>query len=160
MQVTIDKAISLRELKAYDESRALLSTLLNDNDFQAKAHLHIAWSFDNEGKEDDAIFHYEAALKGGLTGVERFDTLFGLASTFRSLGRYQEALEYFELTILEFPDALECQPFYAMCLYNLGEHKKATALLLELLVNTTSSEAITEYQRAIRLYASDLDKKW
>ncbi|GEM79157.1 hypothetical protein VSU01S_14020 [Vibrio superstes NBRC 103154] len=150
----------MRKEGKYSESRRLLEGLLLNEHYQGQAHLHIAWSFDNEGREQLAISHYQQALLGKLTSIERFDTLFGLASTFTSLGQYKKALRYFEKTIDEYPNSVEVQPFYAMCLYNLGEHKKATSLLLELLISTTSSEAIKEYQRAILLYAKDLDQKW
>jgi tetratricopeptide (TPR) repeat protein len=66
-------------------------------------------------------------------------------------------LRYFESALSEYPNAIEVQPFYAMCLHNLGRHKEATALLLKLLLATTNSEAIKGYQRAISLYADDLD---
>ncbi|MGY5611693.1 tetratricopeptide repeat protein [Vibrio brasiliensis] len=79
---------------------------------------------------------------------------------YRSLGQYQQALGYFEQTMDEYPKSLEVQPFYAMCLYNLGRHKEATSLLLKLLVNTTNSEEIKQYQEAISLYAEDLDRTW
>ncbi|MGF1845329.1 tetratricopeptide repeat protein [Vibrio clamense] len=160
MEAIIKQAIELRKEARYQESRALLSTLLNDENYVAKAHLQIAWSYDNEGKEQEAVGHYLSSLSGLLSSVERFDALFGLASTYRSLGNYSDALTYFEQTLNEYPDAMEVQPFYAMCLYNLGRHKEATSLLLELLVSTTSSYAIIEYKRAISLYAEDLDRTW
>lgn len=160
MEAIIKQAIALRKEAKYQESRVLLATLLNDEHYAAKAHLHIAWSYDNEGKEQQAVGHYLSSLSGILSTVERFDVLFGLASTYRSLGQYSDALRYFEQTMSEFPTAIEVQPFYAMCLYNLGRHKEATSLLLELLVSTTNSEAIKEYERAISLYTQDLDKTW
>jgi tetratricopeptide (TPR) repeat protein len=160
MESIIKQAIELRKESKYQESRALLKTLLNDETFAAKAHLQIAWSYDNEGKEQEAIDHYLSSLSGSLSSAERFDALFGLASTYRSLGMYTEALIYFEQTLSEYPNSVEVQPFYAMCLYNLGRHKEATSLLLELLVSTTNSDAIKEYQRAISLYAKDLDRTW
>ncbi|MCG9782262.1 tetratricopeptide repeat protein [Vibrio brasiliensis] len=160
MQAVIQQAIELRKQGNYQASRDLLNTLLADQQFAAKAHLHIAWSFDNEGKEQQAIDHYLSSLSGPISPTERFDALFGLASTYRSLGEYQQALSYFEQTINEYPDSLEVQPFYAMCLYNISRHKEATSLLLELLVNTTNSEEIKQYQRAISLYAEDLDRTW
>ncbi|WP_330472033.1 tetratricopeptide repeat protein [Vibrio harveyi] len=160
METIIKQAIELRKEAKYQASRALLTTLVDDERFAAKAHLQIAWSYDSEGKEREAIGHYLSALSGTLSSVERFDALFGLASTYRSLGEYSEALSYFEQTLDEYPNAIEVQPFYAMCLYNVGRHKEATSLLLELLVSTTNSDAIREYQRAISLYARDLDKTW
>ena len=160
MEGAIEKAILLRKSGKFEESRSLLFDLLSNAEFGAKVHLHIAWSYDNEGKEQEAIFHYQTALLGPLTKNERFDALFGLASTLRSLGEYEKALIYFEQTISEFPDSAEVQPFYAMCLYNLGRNKEAVALLLELLVSTTDNAAIKDYKKAITLYAKDLDRKW
>ncbi|GAB2647968.1 tetratricopeptide repeat protein [Vibrio panuliri] len=158
METIIKQAIALRKEAKYQESRALLTALLDNESYYAKAHLQIAWSYDNEGKEQEAVNHYLSSLSGLLSLAERFDALFGLASTYRSLGMYSEALGYFEQTLNEYPNCIEVQPFYAMCLYNLGRHKEATSLLLELLVSTTNSSAIKEYQRAISLYAQDLDK--
>lgn len=160
MATVLQKAIELRKQGHYHESRVLLESLLTDSVDAAKAHLHIAWSYDNEGKEQQATKHYLASLEGSLSKTERFDALFGLASTYRSLGKYEAALEYFEQTLDEYPDSIEVKPFYAMCLYNTGRHKEATSLLLDLLISTTKSEAIKEYQRAIELYAKDLDKTW
>lgn len=160
METVINQAIVLRKEEKYQESRALLTTLLDDNSYAAIAHLHIAWSYDNEGKEQKAIEHYLSSLSGMLSSIERFDALFGLASTYRSIGKYSEALNYFEQVINEYPSFIEVQPFYAMCLYNLGRHKEATSLLLNLIVSTTNSDAIKEYQRAISLYAQDLDRTW
>lgn len=160
MEHIVSLAIELRQSEKYRESRALLGTLLSDESYAAKAHLQIAWAYDNEGKEQDAITHYLASLSGPLSSRERLDALFGLASTYRSLGEYDQALTYFEQTLTEYPDAIEVQPFYAICLYNVGRPKEAIALLLELLVTTTNSDAIAAYQRAILLYSEDLDRTW
>ncbi|MFA0551483.1 tetratricopeptide repeat protein [Vibrio lentus] len=160
MEQVIKEAIELRQDAKYHESRALLETLLTNSHYAAKAHLQIAWSYDNEGKELEAIDHYLLSLSGELSATERFDALFGLASTYRSLGQYLEALSYFEQTLSEYPDSIEVQPFYTMCLYNVGRHKEAMSILLDLLVSTTNSDAIKEYQRAILLYSKDLDRKW
>lgn len=160
METVIKQAIDLRKEGKFQESRDLLIKILIDESYAAKAHLQIAWSYDNEGREQEAVGHYLSSLTGRLSPVERFDALFGLASTYRSLGNYSEALRFFEQVISEYPDALEVQPFYAMCLYNLGRHKEAMSLLLKLLLSTTNSDAIKEYHRAISLYAGDLDRKW
>lgn len=160
MNTIIAQAIELRKSGQYLESRERLATLLDDERYAGSAHLQIAWSYDNEGKEQEAVDHYLLSLSGILSRVERFDALFGLASTYRSLGHYSEALAFFEQTMSEYPDAIEVKPFYAMCLYNLGRSKEAISLLLGLLVSTTNSDAIKQYQRAIALYAEDLDRTW
>ena len=160
MKSIIKEAIELRNKGEHARSRETLTALLSSPDFSAKAHLQIAWSFDNEGKELNAIKHYEAAINGQLTGAERFDALFGLASTLRSVGRYEDALNYFECILVEYPEAIEIQPFYAMCLYNLGRHKEATSQLLSLIVSTTDNDSIKKYRTAIELYSDDLDRIW
>ena len=160
METTIAEAIELRRAGEFDASRALLTTLLDNARYAPRAHLHIAWSYDQESKESAALPHYESALHGELETDDRFETLFGLASTLRSLGRYEDAIGYFERTIADYPERIEVKPFYAMCLYNLGQHKAATELLLDLLASTTDSAAIKRYQRAISLYAKDLDRTW
>lgn len=160
MDAVIKQAIALRKTGEFAQSRALLTPLLRDNYTGGVAALHIAWSYDNEGRESDAVSYYQAALSCPLTKSERFDALFGLASTQRSLGRYDEALTTFEMTMTEYPDAAEVIPFYAMCLYNVGRPKEAISRLLTLLVSTTDLDAIKQYQRAILLYADDLDKTW
>ncbi|USD67690.1 tetratricopeptide repeat protein [Vibrio sp. SCSIO 43136] len=162
MDNVIQQAISLRKQQRHPESRTLLSGLLEDNDYAARAHLHIAWSYDNEGCEREAIAHYLASVAetGKLEATERFDALFGLASTYRCTGDYINAIRYFEQTLEEYPEAIEVLPFYAMCLYNVGQHKRAISILLELLVSTTDNQKIKQYKRAIELYAQDLDREW
>lgn len=160
MAGVIQQAVALRQQGHYDESRLLLRGLLDQPAYAPSAHLQIAWCYDNQGREQEAIPHYQAALSGELSATERFDALFGLACTYRSLGDYATALGYFEQTLAEYPAALEVQPFYAICLYNLGRHQEATALLLTLLVSTTQHPEIQNYQNALLLYANNLDKKW
>jgi hypothetical protein len=58
-----------------------------------------------------------------------------------------------------FPSDASFGPFLAMTLYNLGRPKKALALLVEILVATTECDDIKRYERAIRLYATDLDRR-
>lgn len=157
----IQEAIALRQQGQYQASRDLLKDLLDHPDEGAQAHLQTAWAYDNEGLEQQALTHYFAALSDAtLSTSDRFETLFGLASTYRCLGQYATALAYFEQLLREYPAEVQVQPFYAMCLYNVGRHKEATSLLLKLLVSTTNSEAIQGYQRAILGYAEDLDRQW
>ncbi len=160
MNPTLQHAIALRQAGDYAASRDLLTTLLPDPAQAPAAHLHIAWAYDNQGLEAVAVPHYEQALQGTLPSSDRLDALLGLASTLRSLGRYHEALPRFEQGIAEFPDTQALKPFYAMCLYNVGRHKEAVALLLQLLAETSQDNDIRAYQRAIALYAADLDRVW
>lgn len=160
LRTRIEEAKALRDNEQFQASRECLEPLLNDAYFSTLAHLHIAWSYDMQGLEKEAVLHYKQALAGELEVQERLEALHGLASTLRCLGRYQEALTYFERASRDFPQAEEFKPFHAMCLYNLGRNKEAVSLLLNLLLETTNSESIKSYTRAIAHYARDLDAIW
>lgn len=58
MRTRINEAILLRKRGSHKESRQLLRTVLANSFYAASAHLNIAWSYDNEGKEQQAIEHY------------------------------------------------------------------------------------------------------
>lgn len=58
----------------------------------------------------------------------------------------------------EFLDYRPFRVFYAMVLYNLGEHGKVMQGLLTELAETTSDLATQAYSRAIQYYADKLDQ--
>ncbi|CAM3652290.1 tetratricopeptide repeat protein [Parendozoicomonas haliclonae] len=160
MNNLIEQAIQLRKAGQYAQSLETLQALVADPLLGARAHLYIAWNYDAQGLEREAIPHYQQALNGQLEAGERFDVLLGLASSLRCLGEYKQAADYFVMAREEFPNKQEILPFQAMNLYNTGDAKAAVAMLLNLLVETTNSEDIRAYQDAIRFYAEDLDKTW
>ncbi|MGY6028148.1 tetratricopeptide repeat protein [Phytobacter sp. AG2a] len=159
MDSRLQNAIQLRKQGEHEQSRAALHLLLDNPQLAAQALLHIAWSFDNEGKEREAEQAYRAALNAGLDGEERFDAQFGLASTLRCLGKYAEAKANFEEIRAQWPLAIEVRPFHALCLHNLGEHQQAIALLLEHIADSPDVRT-APYEAALRHYAQQPDKKW
>lgn len=160
MEANIVEAISLRDQGDFEASRALLKSLIDQNVSVTQANLHIAWSYDAQGLEAQAVPFYEQALTGNLADDDRLDALLGLGSTLRGLGLYEKALSVLEKGVAEFPEAKHILPFYAMCLYNVGQHKKAVTLLLKLLMNTTNSADILAYKSALDEYLEDIDKTW
>ncbi|MCU6340373.1 tetratricopeptide repeat protein, partial [Enterobacter quasiroggenkampii] len=86
--------------------------------------------------------------------------LLGLGSTYRTLGQYENAKEILAQGVSEFPNHRELKVFYAMVLYNVGEHAKAMNLLLTELVDTTNDAGIASFEKAIRFYADKLDQIW
>ena len=83
-----------------------------------------------------------------------------MGSTYRTLGQYAESKKILQEGLSRFPDANEIKVFFAMTLYNLGENHEAVSSLLQVITDTTSDEKIESYERAIRFYAEDLNKKW
>ena len=110
--------------------------------------------------EREAIPYYHAAIENDLPGADLRQAYLGLGSTYRTLGQYDESKKILLEGISHFPDANEMKIFLAMTLYNLGENHEAVSSLLKVIVETTSEEEIKNYERAIRFYADDLNKKW
>jgi hypothetical protein len=60
---------------------------------EAQAHYALALFHDNNGREAEAIPHYEAALAHGLAGEQSAECLAWLASSLYKTGRSADALE-------------------------------------------------------------------
>ncbi|MHA7845875.1 tetratricopeptide repeat protein [Serratia sp. D1N4] len=148
----------LKEQGRYQEASDLLQLMLQQAPQDAMLHYQLACLYDVQGFEQQAIPCYLAALQYELPAQQRQEAWLGLGSTYRALGDYQKSLATFDAGLGEFPQAKEITLFRAMTLYNLGETKQAVADLLLLLAETSSHSAISHYQRAIRQYATDLDR--
>lgn len=159
MDDRLQTAIGLRKRGEHRQSRQALRLLLDEPGVRAQAFLNIAWSYDNEGKEREAEQAYRAALEAGLGGEDKFEAQFGLASTLRCLGEYLPAKALFEEILINWPQANEVRPFYALCLYNLGEHGQAMAILLDEIAQHPSSR-VEPYKEVLRFYARHPDKQW
>jgi tetratricopeptide (TPR) repeat protein len=110
--------------------------------------------------EREAVPYYERALAAGLTGEDRRGALLGLGSTYRALGRYDEALATLAEGAVAFPDDRGMRAFLALALHNAGRGAAAVSALLTMLLDTTSDPAITAYEGALREYAADPDRVW
>ncbi|AOF15806.1 TPA: tetratricopeptide repeat protein [Yersinia enterocolitica] len=149
---------SLKELGRYDDAVAMAQNLLHSDPDNAILLYKIASLYDVQGLELQAIPFYRAAIEHNLAGKELQEAYLGLGSTYRALGLYQESLNTFDAALVRFPQAKEIILFRAMTLYNLGETKEAVAALLILLAKTSNHQDISLYQKAIRQYATDLDR--
>jgi len=103
---------------------------------------------------------YLAAIDAGLSDEALRSAYLGLGSTYRVLGRYQEALATFDEGLSKFPGAAELEVFKSMALYNVGRNREAVAGLLAVVVETSNDQTVQSYRRAIALYAEDLDRQW
>jgi tetratricopeptide (TPR) repeat protein len=156
----IAEAVALREAGQVEQSRALLLALLDETPDDPIANLQCAWAHDKLGLESEAVPFYEAALGLGLEDDDRRHALLGLGSTYRTLGRYEEALATLTRGVEEFPGDNGILVFQAMAFYNTGQAKDACELLLRIILETSSDEAIRSYESAIGAYAADLDRTW
>jgi len=153
-------AIAMREAGEVETARSLLLALHAETPDDPVVNLQCAWAHDKLGLESEAVPFYEAAIRHGLTDENLRDALLGLGSTYRTLGRYDEALATLSSGVEEFPRDRSMQVFRAMALYNKGKSKEACQILLEILSHTTADERIQSYRNAIDIYAADLDRTW
>lgn len=156
----LERAILLRQEGKIQEAIEILQEIAVQDPENAQLWYQLAWAHDSLGLEREAVPHYEKALSLGLPGEDRAGAILGLGSTYRTLGQYEQAKVWFEKGMSEFPERREFEVFYAMVLYNLGEHAQAMKRLLVQLADTSSDKGITDYSRAIRFYADQLDRVW
>jgi RimJ/RimL family protein N-acetyltransferase len=128
--------------------------------YPKSAHLHYlgACICDAHRTETEAVSFYLKALSLGIGGSDRRDALLGLASTYRTLGRYEESKKYFEIGIEEFPDYKPYYVFLALTQFNLQQSELSIKTLLELLIDSTSDQEIRSYQRALKFYSTRLSE--
>jgi len=152
------EAVALRVAGEPEQARQLLLPLAAKFPADAEVAYQTAWVHDVLGLETEAVPFYERALAGdGLSEEDRRGALLGYASTLRTLGRYPDAVAAFRRGVAEFPDDNALRTFYAMALYNVGEHHEAMRGLLSLLATTSADPEIQRYRRAIEHYAQDLN---
>ncbi|EGL17551.1 MULTISPECIES: tetratricopeptide repeat protein [Paenibacillus] len=156
----LEEAIRLREAGRHAEAQTLLLGLVREEPLVPSNWYQCAWIHDAMGLEKEAAPFYAKALELGLADEERRGAWLGLGSTYRTLGEYESARTCFRQAIREYPEAREFQVFYAMTLYNLGEHAQAMELMLRQLGETSGDEGIASYKKAILFYADKLDRVW
>lgn len=154
------RAVEIRAGGDLERARELLLELRTEFPADARVAVQTAWVHDSLGLEEEAVPHYRAAIAGDLTDAELRESLLGLGSTLRALGRDEEAGEVFRQGRERFPDYRPLRVFHAMLRYNVGDSREAVADLIRLLLETSGDADILEYRRALTAYAEDLDRGW
>jgi tetratricopeptide (TPR) repeat protein len=158
--VELQRAIAYRKSGNLEESKELLLQLVVIEPENAVILYQCAWTHDALGLEKEAVPFYTKALKNGLEGENRKGALLGLGSTYRTLGKYQLAMETLQKGIEEFPNSPEFHIFLAIVLYNKKEYHQSVGLLLKKLVELSDHDAIKRYEKAITYYSEHLDDVW
>ncbi len=128
--------LTWRQSRAYTDLDTLYRSTLAANPRAWLAHNNLAVRLAAEGRPEESVAHYEAALQWGPKYPETYDNL-GLALA--AAGRLDAAIPPFEA-------ALRARPAYADAHYNLGLALSGLGRL---------EEAIVQYRAAI---ASDPDR--
>jgi tetratricopeptide (TPR) repeat protein len=114
-----------------------------------------AYACDRDGRERDAILHYDRAWSLGVPEPQRRHFLVGFGSTLRNVGRADEAVALLTEAIAADPDYPAFRAFLALALHSSGHPKAALATLLGLALDL-SPAAFDGYDRALTEYHHEL----
>jgi tetratricopeptide (TPR) repeat protein len=113
--------------------------------------LQQAFAFDREGREAEAIPHYERAIDAGLPDELLAKAMLGLGSSLRNVDRNDEAGRVLEDAVRRFPEDRALAVFLAFSWWTAGRRPEALALLAVRLGDGSGHErAIGEYAAEIR----------
>jgi tetratricopeptide (TPR) repeat protein len=156
----LDQARAQRAAGEHEAARVALVELASRHPHLAIVLYEAACVHDALGFEAQAVPYYLSALALGLPDRQERSAWLGLGSTYRTLGRYDESERTLREGLARFAGAAEMRTFLAMTLYNLGRHHEAMQLLLGVIADTSADRDLRAYERAIRFYAEDLDRRW
>ncbi|WP_044023008.1 tetratricopeptide repeat protein [Bacillus sp. SG-1] len=156
----LSEALSKMVSKDYKEAKVMFETLVNDSPEDPLINFYCGSVNDALGLEKAAIPFYRRALENGVTGEIREAAFIQLGSSYRCIGEYPLAKDVLTNGLAEFPDNPALKVFYAMTLYNMGEHKESFTLMLKTLMSNSSDEWLKKYDKALRFYSEDIDGVW
>src|SRR5689334_16091950 len=101
-----------------------------------------AYACDREGRELDAIVHYERAFALGVPDAERRGFLVGFGSTLRNVGRADDAVAVLTDALQKDPGYAPFQAFLALALLSAGHPKAAVAAMLGVVLDLAPPGAL------------------
>ena len=152
--VDLWKAFDTQQPEIFRANLELLLAALPDG--SAIAHFERAGLQDSTGNPELAVPLYEAALKGGLTGLRRRRAVIQMASSIRNLGNAQRSFELLSAELGAATDELDgaVRAFLALALTDLGREREAVSISLEAL-----AQYLPRYNRSLVAYARNLNNK-
>jgi tetratricopeptide (TPR) repeat protein len=160
-EARFDRALALHIAGQHEAALDLLVELAAQRPDHALVQYQAACVHDRLGFEAQAVPYYEQALALGIPNSDdEASAYLGLGSTYRTLGQYENAQRVLTSGRDRYPTHRSFDVFLAMTLHNLGKHSEAMRLLLLLAAQTSSDVDVRRYERAIVLYAEDVDRIW
>jgi hypothetical protein len=121
-------------------------------------HIAAAYACDAEGRETDAVVHYDAAWRLGVPAEGRAQFLLGYGSTLRNVGRLDDSLAILRAATAEFPDDQAMRVFLALTLHSTGAHSEALATMFDVAL-ALADPTITKFRRSIGEYREELSPR-
>ena len=124
------------------------------------AALKKAYALDAAGREAEAIPYYRRALAEGVPEEELKDALIGYASSFRVVGEPKQARRVLERARRRFKGDPPVEAFYALVLFDLGEHARALKILGLALLKESPDPELAAYAGPLARYFRTLTRRW
>jgi tetratricopeptide (TPR) repeat protein len=122
---------------------------------EARTEYERACACDRNGLEQEAIPHYEAALRLGLDDDLLPGALLGLGSSLRNVGRADDAVAVLA-DACRFPDDAALALFRALALASAGRCQQALGETIRLAAARIDAPEVRRYRRALDAYADEL----
>jgi tetratricopeptide (TPR) repeat protein len=156
----LNDAITKLENREYEEAKVMLEKLVQQSPEDPEVQFYLASANDSLGFETRAIPYYRSAIENGIQGEKLEAAFIQLGSSYRCIGEYQYAKDVLSTGMEQFPNNPALKAFYAMTLYNLGEHKESVTLLIKTLITSSDDEWLKKYEVALKFYSEDIDGVW
>jgi tetratricopeptide (TPR) repeat protein len=115
-----------------------------------------AYAHDAEGREREAIVHYDRAYKLGVPAEARRKFLVGYGSTLRNVGRAEDAVALLAEAHAADPDYPAYTAFLALALISAGHPRAALATMIGCALDAVPKAAWDGYDRALGEYQAEL----
>ncbi len=125
---------------------------MNDD---VRTEIAAAYAHDREGRETEAIKHYDRAWQLGVPEELRKKFLVGYGSTLRNVGRADDAVTILAEAVAAYPDYPALQAFLALALFSTGHPRAALAAMLGVVLDV-APERLDGYDRALTEYHQEL----
>ena len=120
------------------------------------ARIAAAYACDRDGREREAVIHYDAAWALGVPPDARRRFLVGYGSTLRNVGRVDESVAILGEAVAADPDYAPFKIFLGLALHSAGQHAAAIAALLEAALDLDGGARLDGFERAIGEYQREM----
>src|SRR5262245_65876280 len=137
-----------------DLDRILARAAAEPSDVDAR--IAAAYACDRDGREREAVGHYDAAHALGVPADSRRRFLVGYGSTLRNVGRLEESVAILGEALAADPDYAPFKIFLGLALHSSGHHAAAVATLLDALLDLDGGGSLDGFERAVGEYQKEL----
>jgi tetratricopeptide (TPR) repeat protein len=117
-----------------------------------EARMAAAYALDREGREEEAIAHYDAAWRLGVPEHRRRRFLVGYGSTLWNVGRLEQAVALLGEAATDDPSYPAYKAFLSLALFSAGERAAALATMLDALLDVAGGASLDGFERALGDY--------